>query len=99
MHAQPLPVAPGTPPSMIEDVFVLEYGAPESLDIIRKHGHELAAVLVEPVQSRDLERRPREFLHELREITRASGTALVFDEIIWGFRLHPAGAQGWFGLQ
>ncbi len=33
-------------------MMVLDYGKPESLEIIRKHSGELAAVLVEPVQSR-----------------------------------------------
>ena len=36
---------------------------------------------------------PREFLAELRKITAKSGTALVFDEVVTGFRIHPGGAQ------
>ena len=31
-------------------MLVLKYGSPESLEIIKAHGRELAAVLVEPVQ-------------------------------------------------
>jgi glutamate-1-semialdehyde aminotransferase len=56
-------------------------------------------VLVEPVQSRRPEFRPVEFLKELREITALSGTALIFDEVITGFRLHPGGAQAIFGIK
>jgi glutamate-1-semialdehyde aminotransferase len=60
---------------------------------------ELAAVLVEPVQSRHPDLQPREFLRELRKMTEKSGTALIFDEVITGFRVHPGGAQAWFGIQ
>ncbi|MGK3989849.1 MupA/Atu3671 family FMN-dependent luciferase-like monooxygenase [Sorangium sp. So ce136] len=93
------PVAPGIPRGVASDVVVLEYGAPESLELLRAHGKELAAVLVEPVQSRHLELQPAEFLREVRQITRETGTALFFDEMISGFRVHPAGAQGLFGVQ
>ena len=65
------PIAPGIPDSATGQVMVLDYGNPESLELIRRHGHELAAVLVEPVQSRRLDLQPREFLHELRRITEA----------------------------
>ncbi len=94
-----VPVAPGIPAGAVEDVIVLEYGDPAALDVIRANAGELAAVLVEPIQSRNLELQPREFLHALRDLTRERGIALIFDEIIWGFRLHPAGAQGYFGIE
>ena len=55
-------------------------------------------MLVEPVQSRRPELQPREFLHEVRRITERSGTALIFDEVITGFRLHPGGAQAFYGV-
>jgi glutamate-1-semialdehyde aminotransferase/acyl carrier protein len=93
------PLADGTPARMVEDVVVLRYGDARSLDVIRNMAHELAAVLVEPVQSRDPAIQPTEFLRELRQITAASGTALVFDEMIMGFRVHPGGAQHHFGIQ
>jgi glutamate-1-semialdehyde aminotransferase len=60
---------------------------------------ELAAVLVEPVQSRHPDVQPRDFLLELRKITEASGTALIFDEVVTGFRTHPGGAQALFGVR
>src|SRR5690606_18018505 len=34
----------------------------------------------------------------VRKITEESGAALIFDEVISGFRFHPAGAQGLFGV-
>ncbi len=97
--ANSLPVAPGIPDSMVENVLVLEYGTDESLQILREQAHTLAAVLVEPVQSRRPEFQPREFAHELRKITEASGTALVFDEVVTGFRTHPGGMQARWGVR
>lgn len=93
------PVAPGVPQSAVDNVLVVDYGDPASLDILRAHAHELAAVLVEPVQSRRPDLLPKEFLQELRRLTQQSGTVLVFDEIVTGFRVHPRGAQGYFGIQ
>ena len=60
---------------------------------------ELAAVLVEPVQSRRRDFQPVEFLRELRAITAQSGTLLIFDEVVTGFRAHPGGAQALFGIK
>jgi glutamate-1-semialdehyde aminotransferase/acyl carrier protein/SAM-dependent methyltransferase len=93
------PTGPGTTRGMVEDVLVLHYGTSEALDVIRSQGRELAAVLVEPVQSRRPGFQPKEFLHELRKQTLETGTALIFDEVITGFRIHPGGAQAWFGLE
>ena len=93
-----VPLAPGIPPRVAEDVLVLEYGSPRALELLRAHANELAAVLVEPVQSRHPELQPREFLHELRAWTQAAGVVLIFDEMVTGFRVHPGGAQAWFGV-
>jgi amino acid adenylation domain-containing protein len=93
------PIAPGVPGSAVGQVMVLEYGNPQSLEILRACGSEIAAVLVEPVQSRRLDLQPREFLHELRQITHQTGSALIFDEVVTGFRVHPGGAQAYFGVR
>ncbi|MCO5062179.1 MAG: amino acid adenylation domain-containing protein [Kiritimatiellae bacterium] len=93
-----VPIAPGIPQDMVNHVTVLTYGDPASLDAIRAEAHDLAAVLVEPVQSRKPQLQPREFLHALRTLTRELGIALIFDEVITGFRVHPGGAQAWFGV-
>ncbi len=92
------PLAPGIPPRVAEDVLVLDYGSPRALELLHAHANELAAVLVEPVQSRHPELQPREFLHELRAWTQATGVVLIFDEMVTGFRVHPGGAQAWFGV-
>lgn len=93
------PLAPGILQNMVEDIVVLNYGTDESLDYIRSHAHELAAVLAEPVQSRRPDLQPKAFLREVRKITERSGTAFILDEVITGFRIHPGGAQAWFGIQ
>jgi glutamate-1-semialdehyde aminotransferase/acyl carrier protein len=94
-----LPAAPGVPRSAVENMTVLDWGSDSSLVWLREHAEELAAVLVEPVQSRAPEIQPKEFLKELRAITARTGTALVFDEVVTGFRVAPGGAQEYFGIQ
>lgn len=94
-----LPIAPGIPFRAVEDVIVLPYGSEEALEVIRNRAHELAAVIVEPIQSRRPEFQPREFIREVRQITRASGTVFVFDEVITGFRTGPRGAQDFYGIE
>ncbi|MCB0770680.1 MAG: amino acid adenylation domain-containing protein [Flavobacteriales bacterium] len=93
------PGAPGIMPEAVQNMLILDYGTPESLQIIKERCHEAAAVLVEPVQSRRMEFRPVDFLREVRAITEQHGTALIFDEVITGFRMHPNGAQGLFGIK
>lgn len=93
------PAAPGIMPEAVQNMLILDYGTPESLQIIKERAHELAAVLVEPVQSRRPDFQPIEFLKEVRVITENSGTALIFDEVISGFRFHPGGTQALFGIK
>ncbi len=94
-----IPLTPGVLPNFVNDVLVLEYGNPESLEIIKTHQQDLAAVLVVPVQTSRPGLQPKEFLHQLRELTQATEIALIFDEMVTGFRIHPGGAQAYFGLQ
>jgi amino acid adenylation domain-containing protein len=94
-----LPIAPGIPNEKVANVTVLDFATQESLEYIRAHASELAAVLVEPVQSRHPALQPAEFLREIREITAKSGAALIFDEVVTGFRVHPGGAQAVFGIK
>jgi glutamate-1-semialdehyde aminotransferase/acyl carrier protein len=94
-----IPAAPGIMSGVFGDVRVLEYGTPEALEFIRTHADDLAAVLVEPVQSRRPDFRPVEFLKEVRAITEVSGTCFIFDEVITGFRAHLGGTQALFGVR
>lgn len=99
--AQPLglPMVPGVSPGAVGDVLVLAYGDPRSLELIERFGPQLAAVIVEPVQSRRPDLQPVDFLRQLRQITAATGSLLVFDEMITGFRVHSGGAQAVFGVR
>ena len=92
------PAAPGIPRANLGNITVLDYGTDEALQYIEQHANELAAVLIEPVQSRHPNLQPKEFLLRVREITRQSGTAFIFDEVVNGFRIHPRGAQGYYGI-
>ncbi|MEZ2335808.1 amino acid adenylation domain-containing protein [Mucilaginibacter sp. RCC_168] len=94
-----VPAAPGIMPEVVQNMLILDYGTEESLKIIAERAHELAAVLVEPVQSRRPEFQPIAFLKKVREITHQSETVLIFDEVITGFRMHPGGAQALFGIK
>lgn len=94
-----IPAAPGIMANTSQNVLVLDYGTPESLAVIRSRADELAAVLVEPVQSRRPDFRPKEFLQEVRAITEKSGAALIFDEVVNGFRTCPGGAQEYYGIR
>ena len=93
------PIAAGTPPSLVDDLLVLDYGSEESLALIARYAAELAVVIVEPVQSRYPDHQPREYLHTLRELTTTHNIALMFDEVITGFRLAAGGAQAYYGVQ
>lgn len=77
----------------------MEYGSEESLEFIRKNSDHIAAVLTEPVQSRNPGLQPRAYLHELRKITEEKNIALVFDEVITGFRIGLGGSQEYFGVK
>ena len=93
------PVAPGIPASAVQNMIVLDYATPASLQWVRDNVDDLAAVIVEPVQSRHPSLQPFEFLREIRKITAAAGTAFVMDEVVTGFRTHPGGMQALAGVR
>lgn len=90
-----VPSSPGVPPSVASLTIVAPFndlGAVE--EIFAREGHDIAAVIVEPVPGNMGVVPPREgFLEGLREITRRYGALLIFDEVITGFRLSYGGAQ------
>ena len=97
---RPQPIAPGIPAHAVSEVIVLDWTNPAAaLDLLRAHAHELAAVLVESVQSRRPELQPVDFIREVRRITAESGTAFILDEVITGFRAHPGGVQALWNIR
>jgi len=93
------PAATGIPKEHVGNTLILEYGSDESLRIIQENLDTIAGVLVETVQSRRPELQPTEFLQKLRAITQDVDTALIFDEVITGFRIAAGGAQEHFGIR
>ena len=66
----------------------------------RERGGEIAAVIVEPVAGNMGVVPPRPgFLEGLRQVTRAHGALLIFDEVITGFRVAYGGAQQRYGVR
>src|SRR3546814_18033835 len=95
-----VPMAGGTPAGMTDDIVLLDYGDEEAaLETLARLGDAVAAVLVEPVQGRRPDRQPRQFLQRLRAQTLATGTALIFDEVLLGFPVAPGGARAWAGVR
>jgi glutamate-1-semialdehyde 2,1-aminomutase len=87
----------GTPAVIEETLVTATYNDIEgTLALIEEHAADLAAVIVEPVQ-RNTPPRPG-FLQALREATSRHGIVLIFDEMVTGFRVHPAGGQGLYGV-
>jgi len=66
--------------------------------LLRRHGGELAAVILEPVLI-DIGYVPasQEYIDALRELTTAYGIVLVFDETLTGFRVAVGGARELYG--
>ncbi|MBO3462772.1 aminotransferase class III-fold pyridoxal phosphate-dependent enzyme [Aetokthonos hydrillicola Thurmond2011] len=94
-----VPLVPGVPQKIADDILVLTYDDPKSLEIIKAHADELAAVLVEPVQSRRPDLQPKQFLQQLRQLTKETQVTLIFDEVLTGFRVHPGGCQALFDVK
>lgn len=92
-YEQSVPQAAGVPENTVKDIWVLPYDSNEAIDFIECHRDELAAILIEPTQSRRPGLQPKDFIQKVREITARNNIALIFDEIITGFRIAPNGAQ------
>ncbi|MEJ1355065.1 MAG: aminotransferase class III-fold pyridoxal phosphate-dependent enzyme [Candidatus Sedimenticola sp. (ex Thyasira tokunagai)] len=82
-----------------DNTLELKYGKLEALEIISARADEIAAVIIEPVQSSNLALKPKQFVRELRALTTKLGIPLIFDEILSGFRIHQGGAQAWLGVE
>ena len=94
-----MPIAPGIPQANVGNVEVLEYGTEASLAYLRTYADEIAAVLIEPVQTRHPELQPMEFIRAVRAITEETGSAMILDEVVTGFRLAPGGIQEHLGIR
>ena len=92
--------SPGIPEETVAHTLVLPYNHPAAFDLLAAHAHELAAVIVEPVQgAAGSIPAAGAFLERLRAETRRHGVVLIFDEVITGFRLALGGAQEHWGVR
>lgn len=96
-----LPDSAGVPPAAVRSTFSLPYN---DLDAARalfeRRGHQVAAILVEPVAGNMGTVPPHPgFLEGLRELADRYGALLVFDEVITGFRLRYGAVQDRFGVR
>jgi glutamate-1-semialdehyde 2,1-aminomutase len=87
----------GIPKGVLETILVGRYNDVPALEkVLARHGSEIAAVIVEPLQ-RAIPPQLR-FLQRLRELTSQQGIVLIFDEVVTGFRLAYGGAQSFYGV-
>jgi len=95
-----IPGSPGIPKSLAELTLSLPYNDLEAVrGTFAKYGSEIACIIVEPVAANMGVVLPKPgFLEGLREITSASGSLLIFDEVISGFRLAYGGWQTLAGI-
>ncbi len=96
-----VPSSSGVPKASAENTIVLPYNNAELLeDTISRNKDHVAAVIVEPVIGNSGVILPKKnYLHDLRRITKENGVLLIFDEVITGFRLALGGAQEYFGVE
>ncbi len=95
-----LPGSAGVTEGTVADTVVVPYNDDAALDAaFDRYGAALAAVIVEPVAANMGLVPPIDgFLARLRDRCTAAGALLICDEVITGFRLGPAGAQGRYGI-
>ncbi len=94
------PQSGGIPEGMDKYLIVVPDNDLEALQsAIRKHGHEVAAVILEPVHYNAGCIVPSVgYLQQLRKLTQEHGILLIFDEVLAGFRMAPGGAQEYLGV-
>jgi glutamate-1-semialdehyde 2,1-aminomutase len=94
------PWTQGLPEGVENDFIILPWN---DLDLVRKtvaeRASEIAAIITEPIMCNNgcIEPKP-EFLEGLREVCTEHDIALIFDEVITGFRISLGGAQTYFGV-
>jgi glutamate-1-semialdehyde 2,1-aminomutase len=96
-----IPGSLGVTAGAVADTIVVPYNDVDALHaVFDEVGTSIAAVLVEPVAANMGVVPPAPgFLDAIRAGCDACGAYLVLDEVITGFRLGPAGAQGLLGVR
>lgn len=96
-----VPDSPGVPAGVVADTITVPYNDIDAITkLFNEQGDEIAAVIVEPVAGNMGCVPPVPgFLEALRELTKAHGSVLIFDEVMCGFRASAGGAQKKFGIK
>jgi len=96
-----VPATAGLPRSRVEETLVAPYNNVAALEaILTRHGHEIAAILIEPVQFNIGVVPPLPgYLERVRELATQYGAVLIFDEVKTGVVLAYGGATEHFGVQ
>jgi glutamate-1-semialdehyde 2,1-aminomutase len=94
------PSSAGVPPETAAHTLVLDYNDAAMLKAaFARDGGSIACIIVEAVAGNmNLVAPRREFLEACRELCTRHGSVLIFDEVMTGFRVGPAGAQGLYGI-
>lgn len=95
-----IPGSPGVPESFVAHTLSLPYNDIESVKkVMDEQGDKIACIIVEPIAGNMGLVRPVDgFLETLREVTEKSGSLLIFDEVMTGFRVAYGGAQSLYGI-
>ena len=90
------PTSAGVPAEVVQHTLVLEYNNVAQLDeAFSLHGRDIACVIIEPIAGNmNFVRASVPFMRRLRELCSQHGALLVFDEVMTGFRVALASAQG-----
>jgi len=79
---------------------VVQYNNSKELEHVLKKNNDVAGVIVEPILANmGLILPEKNFLSEIRKITKRYHVPLIFDEVVTGFRVSPGGAQKHFGIK
>lgn len=94
------PGSAGMPAVLAEQLVLVPYNRTDLLKAaIQNHGHELAAVILEPIYyNAGCVLPDREFLEAVTTLPRQHGMLLIFDEVLCAFRMGPGGAQEYLGV-
>jgi len=94
------PWSAGLPPESEKEFIVIPWNDPELLKRVVSESHrEIAAVISEPVMCNNGCILPNPgFPGAMRELCSRYNIALIYDEVITGFRLSIGGAQQYFGV-
>ncbi len=96
-----VPSSPGVPKSLADHTITLNYNDSAQVEeVFATIGDQVACIIVEPVAGNMNCIPPLpDFLPTLRKVCDASGALLIFDEVMTGFRIGIAGAQGHFKIK